>query len=457
MRKSFPGYYRPTESEFKELWDKCIFVFDTNVLLNLYRYPQVARDDLINIMEKVSDRIWIPHQVALEFQENRLGRIAEQIKKYTEIETDLKKSMSDLEEQSRKLERRHSRIVMDDFLNKLRGPFTEFLSELDNLKKQQPKVADPDEIRDKIDEIYRGKVGPAPSQEELNEIYTEGENRYKKRIPPGFVDPKKKNLKEEKEEYFQRDLVFRRKYGDLILWKEMLKETKEKGLRNIIFITDDSTEDWWWKFDSEGEKIIGPHPNLIEEISSKGGVSYFYMYNTERFMHYAKKHLAAEVKDESIQQVRELAELMRDPDFPYAAGQIMAEEAVSDWLYKTFDPKDSVTIGTNSEFPIILRDIEPKIICHCQYFRKSTNVNRSIRRWINRTLERFKPLGFQFVLVCVLEEPSLFRAFSHSSEAYWELISSLVIGHLDCFEVLSVGPSCEFIPDHMFGPDDLSV
>ncbi|MFM2060738.1 MAG: hypothetical protein RLZZ507_408 [Cyanobacteriota bacterium] len=38
MRDLFPGYYQPTEKEFAELWKECIFSFDTNVLLHIYRY-----------------------------------------------------------------------------------------------------------------------------------------------------------------------------------------------------------------------------------------------------------------------------------------------------------------------------------------------------------------------------------------------------------------------------------
>jgi hypothetical protein len=31
MRTMFPGYYRPTEEEFKKMWQECIFSFDANV------------------------------------------------------------------------------------------------------------------------------------------------------------------------------------------------------------------------------------------------------------------------------------------------------------------------------------------------------------------------------------------------------------------------------------------
>ncbi len=36
MRDLFPGYYRPTEEEFAKMWQEGIFVFDANVLLNIY-------------------------------------------------------------------------------------------------------------------------------------------------------------------------------------------------------------------------------------------------------------------------------------------------------------------------------------------------------------------------------------------------------------------------------------
>ncbi len=46
--------------------EQALFVFDTNVLLNLYRYQSGTRDELLNVLAQLSDRIWIPHHVALE-------------------------------------------------------------------------------------------------------------------------------------------------------------------------------------------------------------------------------------------------------------------------------------------------------------------------------------------------------------------------------------------------------
>src|SRR5690242_10763012 len=85
MKESFIGFYRPTEEELADLWKNCIFILDANVLLDLYRYPKEARDDLIGILRKISDRLWVPYQAALEYQENRLIVIADQLKKYQDV------------------------------------------------------------------------------------------------------------------------------------------------------------------------------------------------------------------------------------------------------------------------------------------------------------------------------------------------------------------------------------
>ena len=43
MKKTFKEYYQFTEEEFKKLWQECLFVFDANVLLNMYRFSVKTR------------------------------------------------------------------------------------------------------------------------------------------------------------------------------------------------------------------------------------------------------------------------------------------------------------------------------------------------------------------------------------------------------------------------------
>jgi hypothetical protein len=78
---------RPTPDENEKLFEKCIFIFDANVLLNLYLYRSKASEDLLKILQRIAElgRLWLPFQAALEYQENRLGVIADQKKKFGQV------------------------------------------------------------------------------------------------------------------------------------------------------------------------------------------------------------------------------------------------------------------------------------------------------------------------------------------------------------------------------------
>ncbi|MFC0274997.1 PIN-like domain-containing protein [Metabacillus herbersteinensis] len=85
------------------------------------------------------------------------------------------------------------------------------------------------------------------TRDEIYGICEDGENRYKKNIPPGHKDGKKK------------DGI--RKYSDLILWKEVIRFAKEEQ-KNIIFVTDDVKTDWWNIEDDQYEFL----PQLVQEF-----------------------------------------------------------------------------------------------------------------------------------------------------------------------------------------------
>ena len=74
MKNEFIGFYMPNEKELKAAWrsEKTKFIFDTNVLLKLYSYQPNTLSDFFSILKKLGDKIWIPHQVGLEFQNRRL-------------------------------------------------------------------------------------------------------------------------------------------------------------------------------------------------------------------------------------------------------------------------------------------------------------------------------------------------------------------------------------------------
>lgn len=82
MHRAIWEYLIPSPDEKKQLWNGCVFVFDTNVLLNLYRYTANTRDTLLTALDDLKDRVWIPYQVAYEYAKNRFDVICETIEKY---------------------------------------------------------------------------------------------------------------------------------------------------------------------------------------------------------------------------------------------------------------------------------------------------------------------------------------------------------------------------------------
>src|SRR6185312_16642733 len=92
MKGIFPQYEQHAAERIEQAWKLGLFVFDTNVLLNLYRYQAATRDELISVLEQLSSRIWIPHHVALEFQRNRLKVLAEQSRRFTEVQKTIEKA-----------------------------------------------------------------------------------------------------------------------------------------------------------------------------------------------------------------------------------------------------------------------------------------------------------------------------------------------------------------------------
>ncbi len=283
MRKTFKGFYRPTKEEFQILWNTCLFVLDANVLLNVYRYSQETNDDLINLLNQISERLWVPHQAALEYQRGRLKLILDQKEAYDKIKQGLDTSLTKLEKDLQ-IYARHPLINLAPLIKEVKSAFKNVKEELDQAQIKHPDLIQDDPLRDEITHLFDGKVGPPYTLKKLEDIYEIGKKRYGEKIPPGYSDAMKDGAE---------------KYGDLILWFQIIDKAQETKTP-IIFVTDDRKEDWWYRLRGQ---TIGPQPQLVEEIDSEAGVL-FYMYNVDRFMEEIKQSLTKKVDSKTIEEVR---------------------------------------------------------------------------------------------------------------------------------------------------------
>lgn len=316
-------------------------MLDANVLLNLYRYPEKAREDLLRALQKIAERLWIPHQAALEYQRNRQTVIADQRSRFADVRKILDTAQQDIESelQQLQLKKRHSNINPDSFTQKLEKLIGEFTAELDALEKAHTANVEKDELRERIEHLFEGRLGQPPAgQKILDTLYKEGEERFAKLIPPGYLDRKKEKDKQG-DDYAYGGLSYKRKFGDFIVWKQILEHAKSQALKNVVFVTDDDKDDWWWCIESQGRKKLGPRPELVEEIKREAAVERFHMYSSEQFLEFADTHLKVKVSKDSIAQVTEskaearrlvgrASEFMRQ-------GQLVSL-AVRRWLLKQF-------------------------------------------------------------------------------------------------------------------------
>src|SRR5687768_12467746 len=82
MRGEFREHHSRSASEGAHLWKVATFVFDTNVLLNIYRYADETREDLLRVIRHLEGRVWVPYAVAREFYARRRDLILAQKGQY---------------------------------------------------------------------------------------------------------------------------------------------------------------------------------------------------------------------------------------------------------------------------------------------------------------------------------------------------------------------------------------
>ena len=288
MKKIFPGYFNYNQEQIKSIWDGCIFVFDANILLNLYRYSENTRNEFLKIIDKIKHRICLPHRAAEEFFINRLNVIGQQEKAYDTTINSIDSLKTDLDNV-----RQHP-FVSSNTMNKVNDAFELLKIELKENKQKHTNQINNDELKESISLLFKDKVSKAYSKDKLEEIFKEGEERYKERIPPGYSDEgkiKDAQLFSEKS----------RIYGDLIVWKQVIDISKEND-KSIIFVTDDRKIDWWEKYNGQ---TIGPRPELISEFVEITS-NLFQMYRADRFLELSRVNLNEDVSDEMVNEIREL-------------------------------------------------------------------------------------------------------------------------------------------------------
>ncbi|MFW5873292.1 MAG: PIN-like domain-containing protein [Bacillota bacterium] len=293
MREEFSEFYYPTDSELEKLWQEGIFIFDTNILLSLYNLSQETSNRILDILEGMSDRIWLPYNVVYEYHQNRLNVIMSIYKETENLKTDLIKGFTNYI-QSKIVDHKdqytpiYNWEEIEDIILKMK---TEFNDYIEAEAARLPARFKEDDIRSRYSKIFKNRIGDKLTEKDLEEIYQEGEIRYEKGLSPGYKDKNKKS---------RLDYNFddNRKYGDLIIWKQILKKA-ETTEQPIIFITDETNGDWWQQ---AGGLNFGPTYFMKKEMEERKTL--FHMYSSLDFFRGLENNLNIKIEENQLQEIK---------------------------------------------------------------------------------------------------------------------------------------------------------
>ncbi|MDP9203295.1 MAG: PIN-like domain-containing protein [Gemmatimonadota bacterium] len=285
----FQGFRTVTPEDYGEVLTSGMLVPDTNVLLNLYRYNAKTRTDLLAVLERVGDRLWIPHQVVAEFWRNREAALrdpSDMAEATVEaLENQVQQVISILRRWANRIALPQDRL--DELRETVEGDFTALTTVVDEFTDATPDEPTWDTNKDpvlvQLQGVLEGRVGSPLDPESLDAAVKEGHRRIQAGLPPAFADSGKVG----------DDAV-----GDYLVWEQTIREAETRQV-DVLLVTGDVKDDWWRR---ERGEIRGPRPELVEELKARAGARLF-MLRPESLLFHARSVLQVEVSAESLQEV----------------------------------------------------------------------------------------------------------------------------------------------------------
>ena len=224
----------------------------------------------MRILEKQRDRVWIPYQVGLEFQKNRLPIVSgirgafDKIRKSTETARSSLNGAIDELKRHPTLEAESLRAIVDEMVQKV-------VHHIDLAQaagsRQLPASDLDDPIWARVTEALHERVGDSPTPEALDAAHKEAQRRIDAEEPPGYKD---------------RDKPVPQRYGDYLVWSQILEHAGPHG--SVIFVTGDRKDDWWRRHEG---RHLGARVELLDEFYSRSSGTLVF-YAPDEFLRYAR-------------------------------------------------------------------------------------------------------------------------------------------------------------------------
>ncbi|MBV7246899.1 PIN-like domain-containing protein [Streptomyces sp. MW-W600-10] len=268
-----------TDPERALFFTDSTIVLDTNILLSLYEYTPAARQQVLEALRNVQHLLWLPHQVGLEFFENRHRVITGRRKALEESQRILRNKINEAKkalkearahtqkmliryaqdtEASSKLEKQISDKAISSLLDDVSRTLEGQASRLREYDISVSPNGEGDTVLSQVAALFGDQIAVPPDPNLTRQRVEDASlYRFPNLIPPGFKDAGKGTALASS--------------GDFLLWEETISHmSASEGRSHLLFVSNDTKEDWYQP-SGEGRSEPRPWPFLKSEMRARAG------------------------------------------------------------------------------------------------------------------------------------------------------------------------------------------
>lgn len=320
LRQRYQAWLMPLGSADPQWYAQGLLILDSSVLLKLYELTDTAREGILDTLERVAERLWLPEHVGREVVRRRRACVERRREAFRELRQEVNnalqaaaKQLGDVRNRVEEFARNHSRD--DGAAVRLRGLITneafQSLSEIQSWKQgllneiggieqgyglRPDQIDGDDPVLARLGELFGDRIGTGIDESETARLVRHAiDYRYPNLIPPGYKDAAGAKDK-------GTDLG---RAGDYLIWEEILRHASGRVRRPVLLVTLDQTEDWWTL--DKARRPMAARPELIEEMYRRAGVD-FRLETLNTFMDGLSAYLDVAVTEEVAAELRRVSD-----------------------------------------------------------------------------------------------------------------------------------------------------
>ncbi|GAA1792123.1 PIN-like domain-containing protein [Nostocoides veronense] len=295
LTDGFDQFYRPTAERETRAFEEGLIVLDANVLLHVMRYSPTAREELLGVIEAIADRCFVPHQIALEYNRNRVRVVADRRSELDAAATEI----DDIRSKVRKVVNnlRDRRTLSQEEVGTLEAAVTDFFAALEAASSDAADqydldadrlVGQVDEWTARLERALTEKVAPPPDDQVHGKDVLEADRRRGAGLAPGFKD---------------------KAGGDYLWWAEVMRCESLSG-KPLVVVSDDAAKGDW-RYEMRGIPV-GPHSILADDVRQAGGTD-LVLLTTRDLLRLAEQAGASPVSESTLAESEKVLVERREP------------------------------------------------------------------------------------------------------------------------------------------------